>query len=129
MNELAYYASEEIIHEESTSVYCKSKMICALSSDTETISDAFPFSTNIFANNVMVILSSILVIIVEVPPSVILIVFLVIYANNLNRSSHRKDEYLQIAMKEKDVDVYRVLSEIENGKKYILIHHKLSSYT
>ena len=58
----------------------------------------------------MVILSSIIVIIVEVPPSIVLIVFLVIYANQLNRASHKKDEYLQIAMKEKDVDVYRVTS-------------------
>lgn len=65
----------------------------------------------------------------EVPPSIVLIILLVIYANNLNKSSHKKDEYLHIAMKEKEVDIYRVLSEIENGKKYIVIHHKLGSYS
>lgn len=34
MNELSFYASEEIINEETSSIYSKSKMICALSSDT-----------------------------------------------------------------------------------------------
>ncbi len=87
-------------------------MICALTSDTETISDQFPFSTNIFANNITVIISSMIVIIIEVPPMIIIMVFLVIYANKLNKISHKKDEYLKIVMKEKDVDVYRTISEI-----------------
>lgn len=42
----------------------------------------------------------------------VIMVFLVLYANRLNTISHKKDEFLKIAMKEKDVDVYRVISEI-----------------
>ena len=35
---------------------------------------------------------------------------LVVYANRLNYQSHRKDEFLKIAMKEKDVDIYHIMS-------------------
>jgi len=31
-------------------------------------------------------------------------------------------------MKEKDVDIYHIMSEIEEGKKYVLIHRKLDSF-
>lgn len=66
------------------------------------------------------------VICIEVPPVMVVMAFLVVYANHLNKISHKKDEFLKIAMKAKDVDVYRIISEIEDGKKYLVIHRKVS---
>jgi hypothetical protein len=84
---------------ESSSNNSKSKLICALTSDTETIADHFPFSTNIFANNITVIISSMIVILIEVPYVLVLMIFLVYYCNQLNRTSHKWDEDMKMAMK------------------------------
>jgi ABC-type multidrug transport system fused ATPase/permease subunit len=128
MNQLSYYHSEHVASEDEEAPNSKAKLVCALTTDIETIADQFPFSTNIFANNVVVILSSMVVIVIEVPPVLLIMAFLVLYANHLNKVSHKKDEFLKIAMKEKDVDVYRVMSEMEEGKKYLLIHNRLETF-
>jgi uncharacterized protein YpmB len=81
-----------------------------LSADTETIADQFPFSTNIFANNVTVVVSSITVILLEVPQMLVLVVLLIAYAHSLNQVSHRKDEALKLALKQKEVQLYNAVS-------------------
>lgn len=70
-----------------------------------------------------------IVIVIEVPPVVVIMFFLVMYANHLNKVSHKKDEFLKIATKEKDVDIYRIISEMEDGKKYLIIHNKVEEYS
>lgn len=102
MEHLEFYQNEEKTSEDGQKDN-KSNLIYALTSDVETISDHFPFSTNIFANNVTVILSAVVVISIQVPQILVLLVFLVIYSNQLNKASHWKDECLKIALKEKEV--------------------------
>lgn len=70
-----------------------------------------------------------MVISIEVPQILVLLVFLVAYANQLNKTSHKKDEYLKVALKEKEVEVYKMVSEIEAGKKYLVIHNKVSQFS
>jgi hypothetical protein len=62
MEHLPFYQSEEQLRDSPEDLASKSHLICILSTDTETIADSFPFSTNIFANNVTVVISSIVVI-------------------------------------------------------------------
>lgn len=100
-----------------------------MTSDTETIADHFPFSTNIFANNITVILSSMIVILIEVPQIMALMVLLIYYCNYLNEQSHKKDEHIKMAIKEKEVEVYKIISDIEGGRKYLIIHNKFEHFS
>lgn len=38
-------------------------------------------------------------------------VLLVAYAHRLNNASHKKDEGLKLALKEKEVEVYKIVSD------------------
>jgi hypothetical protein len=64
-----------------------------------------------------------------VPQILLLLVLLVVYANQLNKTSHKKDESLKVALKEKEVEVYKIVSEIEAGKKYLVIHNKVEQFS
>lgn len=100
-----------------------------LSTDTETIADHFPFSTNIFANNVTVVISCIVVILLEVPQMLVLVCLLLAYSHSLNQVSHRKDETLKLALKQKEVQLYNAVSLLESSRKYLLLHSRLPQFT
>lgn len=59
----------------------------------------------------------------------ILVCFLIAYAHSLNKVSHRKDEALKAAQKQKDVQVYNSVSLLESARKYIIIHNKLPHFS
>ena len=56
-------------------------------------------------------------------------VFLIAYAHKLNKDSHKRDEVLKLALKEKEVEVYKVVSDFEAGRKYVIIHGKVAQFT
>ena len=113
MEQLSFYQSEEQIRDSPDDPTSKSQLICILSSDTETIADHFPFSTNIFANNITMVVSCVVVILIEVPQMFLLVCFLIAYSHSLNKVSHRKDEALKAALKLKEVQVYNAVSLLE----------------
>jgi hypothetical protein len=56
-------------------------------------------------------------------------VLLVAYANNLNKISHKKDEALKLALKDKEVEVYKMVSDFEAGRKYVILHGKFEAFS
>ena len=50
------------------------------------------------------------VILLEVPQMLILVCLLIGYAHSLNKVSHRKDEALKAAQKQKEVQLYNAVS-------------------
>jgi uncharacterized protein YpmB len=55
----------------------------------------------------------------------ILVCLLIAYAHSLNKVSHRKDEALKAAQKQKEVQVYNAVSLLESARKYLLIYSRL----
>jgi hypothetical protein len=45
-----------------------------------------------------------------VPQVLVLLIFIMVYANRLNQALHKKDENLKMALKEKEVQVYKLVS-------------------
>ncbi len=59
----------------------------------------------------------------------ILVCLLIAYSHSLNKVSHKKDEALKAALKQKEVQVYNAVSLIESSRKYLLLHHRLPEFT